>query len=229
VNCEEEEELCEEYEVFQTPKIVYFPENTAESFQVYQGKPTAEKVIEFAVPKILSFVQLIKASNFEDYLNNDKPKVVLFTEKKSTPPLLKVLSKEFKDRVAIGLVRSSETELCAQFGITTYPTLLALKSDRSGDVFSGKHNREEMESWIRNFSYTAPKLTVGVRELTRSLYIQSSCNAKDSNLCVLVFKTRDESVEEVKAITNKFKSDPIKFFWVDKAKYPDFHAQLGGH
>jgi hypothetical protein len=40
-----------------------------------------------------------------------KHKILLFSEKKSTPALFKALSKKYLDKLVFGEIRSSETEL----------------------------------------------------------------------------------------------------------------------
>lgn len=77
-----------------------------------------------------SFVRSVNSGNYESFLTDDeaKNKILLFTDKKSTSPLFKSLSKSFKDTLSFGEVRQSEEEagLFAKFGITKTPTLMAL-------------------------------------------------------------------------------------------------------
>ena len=40
-----------------------------------------------------SFVRLVKTDKAEEFFESELPKVILFTDKKSTPPLLKAISK----------------------------------------------------------------------------------------------------------------------------------------
>lgn len=70
-----------------------------------------------------SFVKIVTNSNYETFINEDinKYKVVLFTNKKGTPPLLNALSKDLKGKLVFGLVRASEEQLIQKFKITSYP------------------------------------------------------------------------------------------------------------
>ena len=43
-------------------------------------------------------------------MERDKGKVLLFTSAKKTPPLFMALSKEFKNRLSFGEIRSPSTE-----------------------------------------------------------------------------------------------------------------------
>jgi len=55
----------------------------------------------------------------------DKNKVLLFTDRKTTAPLFKSLSKTYKDKLVFGEVKK-DAELYAKFGITASPALLVL-------------------------------------------------------------------------------------------------------
>ena len=54
-----------------------------------------------------SFVSIVTNNNYDNFINEDltKNKVLLFTNKKSTPPLFKALSKEYKGKLLFGIVR----------------------------------------------------------------------------------------------------------------------------
>ena len=175
----------------------------------------------------MGFVQLVKETSFEDFLTQETPKVLLFTERKTTSPLIKVLSKELKGKLAIGEVRSSETALIQRFGITKFPTLLGVTSDKTGEIYEGDYNRDKLERWMRNFIYSAPKVDAGLREFTKSLQNSGNCNIKDGTNCFFIFLNRGESTDIINELQTDYSKDPIKFYWVDKAKYPVFHEELG--
>ena len=75
-----------------------------------------------------SFVSIVTNQNYDNYINEDQSKniVLLFTNKKSTPPLFKALSKEYKGKLLFGQVRSSEDKLIEKFKVINYPTLMVL-------------------------------------------------------------------------------------------------------
>ena len=61
-----------------------------------------------------SFVSLVNKDNYQSFVERDptKYKVLLFTERKSTAPIFKALSKQFKDKLLFGEVRkSSDSDL----------------------------------------------------------------------------------------------------------------------
>ena len=75
-----------------------------------------------------SFVSIVTAQNYDSFIAEDtsKYKVLLFTNKKATPPLFKALSKDLKGKLIFGQVRDSEKDLLTKFKVTEFPTLMIL-------------------------------------------------------------------------------------------------------
>jgi len=75
-----------------------------------------------------SFVSIVTEQNFEAFTLRDPSKyhILLFTDKKQTPVILKSLSKKYYNKLQVGEIRSSETSLVRNFGVTKFPTLLVL-------------------------------------------------------------------------------------------------------
>ena len=222
VNCEDDEELCEEYEVKQIPTILCFPDNTALKHEVYKGEKTYQKISDFAVSKMQSFVRFVNSKNFEEFLEAepDSVKVLLFTEKKSTPPLLKALSKEFKGKVLFGEVRQSESLLVSKFKIEKFPSIIGLEDEVQ--VYPGEYSRDKLEKWVRDFMYKNTGKKASVRELTKGLALTGKCGNSDSGFCFIWFMDRDDSISRglLKTVADKYKLDSeIAFYWLDKKKY----------
>lgn len=229
VNCEDEEELCEEYEVKQIPTILYFPDNTALKHEVYKGEKTYQKVSDFAVSKMQSFVRFVNSKNFEEFLESepDSAKVLLFTEKKSTPPLLRALSKEFKGKVLFGEVRSSEAGLVSQYAIDKFPSIIGL--DEEVQVYSGDYSRDKLEKWVRDFMYKKSGKKEVVREYTKGLALNGKCGNSDPGLCFMWFMEKDDKISRglLKEVAVQFKMDSeIGFYWVDINRYRTFAQEF---
>jgi len=129
IDCLKEEELCEEFSVYQVPTIMIFTENFADDGEKYTGKMEANAIMNAAAKKMQSFVSMVSADNYESFTEREratKHKILLFTEKKATPTIYKALSKKYLDKLNFGQIASNEETLVKQFGITTYPTLIAL-------------------------------------------------------------------------------------------------------
>ena len=76
-----------------------------------------KSIANFATKKMQSFVSLITSDNYEQFIQRDptKYKVLLFTERRSTPPIYKALSKQYKDKLMFGEVRKSDTVMINNF------------------------------------------------------------------------------------------------------------------
>lgn len=223
VRCDEEEELCEEYNVTSYPTIIYFPENTGQTHQVYTGKKAFQNIADFAVSRMQSFVRLVNKDNFFQFYEGEpgQAKVLLFTSRKSTPPLLKALSKEFKEKVVFGEVRSSEAELIKRFGVKDFPSIIGLTGDDDGVRYEGSNKRDEMERWVREFLYSKKHEGPLVRELTKNLALTGTCGPTDAKLCFVWLTTRNNKALEVPtSLAAEFSADPITFVWLDIDRYP---------
>ncbi|KAJ3258452.1 hypothetical protein HK103_003574 [Boothiomyces macroporosus] len=113
VDCDDKanQQLCGQYGVQGFPTLKIFPAGA-------KGMPQGNE-------------PLIKITEE----NNDKvDKVVLVTDKKTTPPLFKALSIEYLDRLAFGEVKSSNAELVAELGVETFPAILIFPKDGSNVI-----------------------------------------------------------------------------------------------
>ena len=78
-----------------------------------------------------NFVRLVTDESYENFIQRDrmtKHKILLFSEKKTTPTVYKALSKKFLNRLIFGEIRSTEVDLIKKFGlkIKQFPVLVAL-------------------------------------------------------------------------------------------------------
>ena len=93
-----------------------------------------------AASKMQSFVSVVNSDTYEKFIDQDpqKHKILIFTERKTTSPLFKSLSKTFKDKLTFGEVKKgSETALFEKFKITETPALLAVTDpiNHTGELF----------------------------------------------------------------------------------------------
>ena len=52
--------------------------------------------------------------------------MILFTDKKQTPSIYKAISKDWKDKVELGEVKSIEKDIAGKFGVSEFPTLIGI-------------------------------------------------------------------------------------------------------
>ena len=86
--------------------------------------------------------------NLDTFMGVELPKVILFTKRKSTPPILKVLSKSYKDIVSFGEVRQSDESTFEHFGISEPPKIIGVTMNGSIVEYEGGNKRSEMEPWV---------------------------------------------------------------------------------
>ena len=78
-------------------------------------------------------------------------KVLLISDKKSTPPLFKALSIEFRNRLVFGEVRKSDStssEVISSLNVTTFPTILVLSKEWKGEAvkYEGTYNNRNVNN-----------------------------------------------------------------------------------
>jgi thioredoxin-like negative regulator of GroEL len=194
IDCLSEEELCEEFGVYEHDQIVIFNENYSDDGTKYRGEMTVDKIANAAVKDMQSFVSSVNSDNWQSFIEREptKHKILHFTEKKSTPTVIKALSKRFRDKLTFGEIRSDETELIRKFKITKFPTILALTDPDgySGDVFEGELKVDQLSKFIQSYAYQTPKkvLKTEFQELTERKYKSGQlCSPKRSELCLVLF------------------------------------------
>lgn len=143
IDCRVEEELCEEFQVFDIPQIKIFSADFSDDGDKYTGKQETNSIAAQAGKKIQSFVQSINKSNIEAFVDRErknKHHVLLFHDKKSTPMMYKALSKKYRSKLEFGEVRSTEKELCELFGVNVFSTIMVLPNPEEmvGEAYGGE-------------------------------------------------------------------------------------------
>lgn len=237
IDCDKEEELCEEFSVRDTPSILFFHE-AEDEHEIYKGEKKWEKIFQFGSNKMQSFVRIVNTDNYGDFITSfqSNHKVILFTSKKVTPPLLKALSKHYQGKLYFGEVRQSEKELIQRYSITAFPSILVVSDAENykGIPYEGGMNRDSIEKFLNKFAYETIKQEAkssGVKEFTEETY-KKECNHNDSKgICVIKIVNEDEegsedisSEDKIKLglLAEKYKNDPFNFYYVSIKKHSHF-------
>merc|ERR1719502_313172 len=202
---------------------------------VYQKKHEA-KAISGHLSKLISdnSVKLTK-ENVDSFMSSDasKPKVIVFSNKKTPPTILKALSSDtvFKRTAKFGFVTEDEADVCAKFKVKKFPSLVMQR--RSGtelkkDTYAGEMNFRALQEWVNpyvesgvgdkvgpgaaqaddsNIEDDQPWLSQEVPELT-SKSANSIC-FKGEGLCVIYLKDGAASQGEIdmlSGLSKKFTS-----------------------
>jgi len=67
IDCHEEEELCEEFSVFEQPVIKIFTENAHDDGEKFTGKKEWKAISNAAAAKMQSFVSVVNSGNYESF------------------------------------------------------------------------------------------------------------------------------------------------------------------
>jgi DnaJ family protein C protein 16 len=90
-----------------------FNENYSDEGTKYKGEMKVDKIANAAVKDMQSFVSSVNNENFDAFIEREptKYKILHFTEKKTTPTVIKAMSKKYRDKLAFGEIRQDESEL----------------------------------------------------------------------------------------------------------------------
>ena len=228
VNCIEDEEICDEFDVAQTPLIVYFSESEKD-YNKYGGKLDFNSLFNFATKRMSYYVNDVKKDKLSEFFTKraEKYHVLLFTSKKETPSMYKALSKFFINKLIFGEVMQSETELLQIFNIRKFPTLMVIIDEEKNkyDLYNGKITYEDVKKYLNKYADKKRNIDASkVKEMTPNLYnTLGMCSSKDAKNICLIYLTRGSkpSRKDMKLLENiseKYENDHLKIFYLDLKK-----------
>ena len=104
-----------------------------------------------------NFVRVINKDNYNDFLtsHSERYHVLLFTSRKTTPPLFKALSKDYLNHLNFGEIRQSESELIKSFNVNKFPTLMVIKEAESNevDIFKEELKYDTIKKFLNKYAY----------------------------------------------------------------------------
>ncbi|KAK2039451.1 thioredoxin-domain-containing protein [Colletotrichum somersetense] len=162
VDCDEDanKPLCGQFGVqgFPTLKIVKPGKKPGKPVvEDYQGPRTATGIVEAVVDKISNHVKRVTDKEIDSFLEGDKPKAILFTEKGTTSALLRSVAIDFLDAVTVGQVRSKESKAVEKFGVKSFPTLVLVPGgDKEPIVYDGEMKKDGIVSFISQVASPNP-------------------------------------------------------------------------
>ncbi|KAI8166138.1 hypothetical protein K4K49_009474 [Colletotrichum sp. SAR 10_70] len=123
----------------------------------YQGPRTATGIVEAVVDKITNHVKRVTDKDLDSFLEGDKPKAILFTEKGTTSALLRSVAIDFLDAVKVGQVRSKESVAVEKFGVKSFPTLVLLPGgDKEPITYDGEMKKDGLVKFISQVAEPNP-------------------------------------------------------------------------
>ncbi|KAK2601798.1 hypothetical protein QQS21_004682 [Conoideocrella luteorostrata] len=123
----------------------------------YQGARTATGMAEALVSKINNHVTRVADKDLYTFLDGDKPKAILFTDKGTTSALLRSLAIDFLDVISVGQVRDKETKAVEKFGIKKFPTFVLVPGgDKEPIVYDGELKKTDMVEFLKQAGQPNP-------------------------------------------------------------------------
>jgi len=225
LSCSDFDVFCEKQGVKETPSIMVYPTNPIPAFK-YEGKMEAKAI----AGKVSRFVQdlsiKLTKDNADGFVTTDptKPKVILFSNKKSPPTIWKALSSEtvFKRTVKFGFVTEEDKDLVAKFKVKKFPSVIMQRGAKAEikEEFKGEMKFLALKDWVNLHSESGmgdkvqgagggkeeesieeakPWLVQEIPELTVKSH-QDVC-FKGEGLCVIYLKDGDISQAETDMLT----------------------------
>ena len=237
VNCKDDEEICEDYSVYSTPKVIYFPDSGSDE-EEYKGPIEFQSIFKYGAKLMQNFVRVINKDNYNDFMSthSERYHVLLFTSKKITPPLFKALSKDYLNHLSFGEIRQTEIELIKTFNINSFPTLIIITEPEINEVDTFKEDLkyDNIKKFLNKYAYKKRQenKNIKVRELNSDTYERlGMCSINDGkNICLIFFVNKDKlnsnEYKNLENIGNKFIDDHVKVFYLNISKYKEIFSSF---
>jgi len=169
MNCNDWPKFCTKNNVKTTPAIMLYPVNPFPAF-MFEGKMEL-KAISSKLSKMIpdQSVRLTK-DNVDAWLTSDvsKPKVIVFSNKKSPPTILKALSSDtvFRRTAKFGFVTEDEADVCAKFKVKKFPSVVMQRKvgqEFKKETFGGDINFLNLQAWVNPYTESGVGDKVGTK------------------------------------------------------------------
>ncbi|KAJ5139540.1 Thioredoxin [Penicillium atrosanguineum] len=164
INCDEDENkpFCGQMGVqgFPTLKIVTPSKKPGKPrVEDYQGARTAKAIVDAVVERIPNHVKRATDKDLDNWLNQneERPKVILFTEKGTTSALIRAMAVDFLGAADVAQVRNKESTSVKKFGITQFPALVVVPTgDAEPQLYEGELKKQPILEFLSEFAMPNP-------------------------------------------------------------------------
>lgn len=224
--------FCKKQGIEETPAVMIYPTNPMPAFK-YEGKLDSKGITGKVVKLFPDYSLKLSKDNIDEFVTGDasKPKVILFSNKKSVPMIWKALSSEtvFKRTMKFGFVTEDDTELVQRFNVKKFPMVVMQRGSKAEikEAYKGEMNFWSLKDWINLHSESGmgdkvfggskadvpiveearPWLAQEVPELTGKSH-QDVC-FRGEGLCVIFLKdgvATSEEIDMLAGLSKKFTS-----------------------
>jgi len=244
VNCRKQRDICGGASITQFPAIRWFTDDKTKDPEVYdQGTITAKVLGKWASALMPDQVTVVDDKHkLRHWLDNLKgPAVLLFTDKRETPPMWKALSREYAPpRAALAVVLN-----CDKTGV--FKTLLQREYDvripqivrldpidslgKIAEKFESQIKMDVLKLWMLKVVALGRRAgpVATFKEWSKARFDSGDCAPTDGQFCFLWLKAgADPAVEEAtKQLAHKYRTDPVKMMWVNTELNPSVLEAFG--
>lgn len=164
-------------------------------------KLNLQKASEDSLKYIQSSVVQLTDESITMFLATElsQPKVLYFADKPDIPLIYKALSNSFKNKLRLGFVNSSNTEIVSSYGIKKFPAMIVIKSGaKKPIVYQKEFNFKNMFEFLNIFSEQfvptdssnianeKPWAFEAIPEMTDKS-VRDICTGLEKTLCLIIF------------------------------------------
>eukprot|EP01066_Platyproteum_vivax_P009828 Platyproteum_vivax@DN4357_c0_g1_i2.p1 len=246
IDCKEFKKFCEDSNVKDHPSVMIYPPNPIPPF--FFDQMEKEKLKKKLMSLVPNNVKTLSVEELDTWMTShlSVPKVMLFTEKKAAPVLLRALSNAFKNNMDFGLLSSPNSDVMKRFKLKKLPNLMVHRSDKKPEHYTGKMVYNDLFNWVNLFSETfvkgggyghdhgkaeeaKPWLVEVVPEVTHASN-REVCFKGDKGLCVIYLREGPLTKEEESLLTDlslayTSKLDrgvQMRWLWMDMQKQTNY-------
>ncbi|KAM0563056.1 hypothetical protein ACHAPJ_001900 [Fusarium lateritium] len=143
---------------FPTLKIVRPGKNSGNPVvEDYQGQRSAGAIQEAVMSKINNHVTRVSDKDLDSFLEGDKPKAILFTQKGTTSALIRSIAIDFLDVISVAQIRDKETAAVKKFGIEKFPALVLIPGQGKDPItYDGELVKKDMVKFLTQVAQPNP-------------------------------------------------------------------------
>lgn len=236
INCESNEEVCEEFGISVTPQTFYFERGGADGRKEVGLRNDITSLHDMAVEKLPNLVDTIEDNTYDDFMNKYPERIkVLYFDTGKVPNFLKAVSGEYRDQLHVGFVKANNAgKIKRKLEVKTVPLLLVLDEiEGTGTRYEGEFKKGRITRYLMRYrNKTIKTKSNQLRKLTKDLISKGICSSEDKQLCLIIFTNHenDELMKTINTIKEGYTRDNINFYYyiVEKSEdtilktFPDF-------
>jgi hypothetical protein len=157
INCNEWGGFCKKNDVKSTPAVMMYPTFPAPAY-IWEGKMETRAISTRVSKMIPDLSTRITKENVDSWMSADasKPKVLVFSNKKSPPTILKALSSDtvFKRTAKFGFVTEEDADVCQKFKVKKFPSVIMQRkagNEMKKETYSGDLNFRDLQAFVNPY------------------------------------------------------------------------------